>query len=337
MKFQSWSTFAKHLTESAPHHLSPIYLVIASCSYERRKVYDQILSALKKKDPHISSQFCDAQAVSLQEVVGQLNSRSLFGSSPVVVCDGLDQLKKSGWEPLLAYAERPSPFAFLILGSASARNTADLYLKGKKEVIVLDLSGEKPWERKTRLHHYLIEYAQKEGKTLAPDAAQYLLDHIGLELPNLEQEIIKLICYVGERRPISLSDVEKICAVEKSVGTWQLSEMIVWERAPALAPAGIDLSWLLPFLGQLRYQLQIGLQLAVMIDTHMLPGDMARQLPQLKGALFEKRVQAARQLGQAYFRSGLNHLFEIELLAKNSGGTAQLLFDLMTAKLARVR
>lgn len=71
-----------------------------------------------------------------------------------------------------------------------------------------------------------------------------------------------------------------------------------------------------------------------MLDTHMLVGDMAKQLPQLRGALFDKRMGVAKQRGQDYFRSGLHSLFEVELLAKNSGGTAQLLFDLLTAKLA---
>ncbi|MBS0652536.1 MAG: hypothetical protein JSR39_03320 [Verrucomicrobia bacterium] len=337
MKFQSWPAFGKHLSESTPNHLSPIYLIIAPCSYERKKICDMIIASLHKKDPHLTPQHCDAAAVSLNEVVDQLNSRSLFGSAPVVVCDGLDKLKKSGWEPLLTYAESPSSFSYLILGSSSAKNTADLYQKGKKELVVLDLSDEKPWDRKARFQRYMIEYALKDGKTLSPDAAQHLLDHIGLDLPSLEQELTKLICYVGERKAIAMSDVEQICAVEKTVSTWQLSEMVVWESKAVAPPPTIDLSWLLPFLGQLRYQLQIGLQLAVMIDTHMLPGDMAKQLPQLRGALFDKRMAVAKQRGQEYFRSGLKSLFEIELLAKNSGGTAILLFDLLTAKLAHAR
>ncbi|MBS0650448.1 MAG: hypothetical protein JSR93_04740 [Verrucomicrobia bacterium] len=337
MKFQSWPAFGKHLNESAPNHLSPIYLIIAPCSYERKKICDMIMAALHKKDPSLAPQHCDAAAASLNEVVDQLNSRSLFGSAPVIICDGLEKLKKSGWEPLLSYAENPSTFSYLILGSSSAKNTADLYQKGKKDLVVLDLSDEKTWDRKARFQRYLIEYALKEGKTLSPDAAQHLLDHIGLDLPSLEQELVKLICYVGDRKAIALNDVEQVCAVEKTVSTWQLSEMIVWEAKPAAPPPNIDLSWLLPFLGQLRYQLQIGLQLAVMNDTHMLPGDMAKQLPQLRGALLDKRLAVAKQKGQRYFRTGLQSLFEVEILAKNSGGSANLLFDLLTAKLAHAR
>lgn len=333
MKFQSWPAFGKHLKESTPDHLSPIYLIIAPCSYERRKICDKIVSCIKRQDPNVEPHHCDAAAVNFHEMIDQLNARSLFGSSTIVICDGLEKLKKSGWEPLLSYVQNPSLFSHLILGSASAKNTADLYQKGKKELVVLDLSDEKPWDRKARFHRYITEYALKEKKSLSPDAAAYLLEHIGLDLPCLEQELIKLICYVGERNVISMNDVTAICAVEKSLSTWQLSEMIIWEGKKVAPPLGIDLSWLLPFLGQLRYQLQIGLQLSVMSDAHMLIGDMARQLPQLKGALFDKRLAVAKQKGQNYFRMHLRHLFEIEMLAKNSGGTAQLLFDLLTAKL----
>ena len=124
MKFVSWPAFGKHLSESTPDHLSPVYLVIAPCSYERKKISDQILSALQKKDPSLEPQHCDAAAVSMQEVIDQLNSPSLFSPSSAVVCDGLDKLKKSGWEPLLTYAERPSRFSHLILGTSSAKNTS---------------------------------------------------------------------------------------------------------------------------------------------------------------------------------------------------------------------
>ncbi len=337
LKFQSWPAFGKHLNESTPNHFSPIYLIIVPCSYERKKICDTIIGSLRKKDPHLTQQHCDASAISLSEVIDQLNSRSLFSSASVVVCDGLEKLKKSCWEPLLAYAESPSSFSYLILGFSSAKNTADLCRKGKKELVALDLSEEKPWEKKARFQRYIIEYAVKEGKSLSPDAALYLLDHVGLDLSSLEQEMAKLVCYAGEDKAIVLNDVEQICTIEKTVSTWQLSEMIVWEAKAAAPPLSIDLSWLLPFLGQIRYQLQIGLQLAVMIDTHMLLGDMAKQLPQLKGAAFDRRVAVAKQRGHEYFRYGLQSLFEIEMLAKNSGGTASLLFDLLTAKLAFAR
>ncbi len=337
MKFQGWPAFAKHLSESTPDHLSPIYLVIAACSFERKKICDKIISALHKKDPQIIAQHCDAATDSLEGVVQQLNSRSLFGSSPVVVCDGLEKLKKSGWEPLLAYAGRPSPFAYLILGSASAKNTADLYQKGKKELVILDLSDEKAWDRKARLQRYLIEFAHREGKTLSPEAAQHLLEHVGLDLPNLEQELIKLLCYVGERNAIGIDDVLQICAVQKSFSTWQLSEMIVWENSAVAAPPAIDLPWLLPFLGQLRYQLQIGMQLATLLENHVEPSEISRQLPQLRGAIFDKRMSAARQRRASYFRQGLQRLFEIELMAKNNGATPGLLFDLFTTQLKQIR
>lgn len=297
-------------------------------------IFEQILAALRVGKKDLTASFCDALTTPLPVVIEQLNSLSLFGSMPTIIFDGLDQLKKSGWDPLFTYVEKPSRFAHLLLGSSQARNTAELYKKGKKELIVLDLSEEKAWDRKTRFQRYLVDQGLRAGKKLSLEAALHLIEQVGLDLPRLEQELIKLLCFVGDRNVIELKDIQDICTVEKHLSTWQLSEMIVWEKNQVSSPPAIDLAWLFPFLGQLRYQLQIGLQLAVMLDAHTLPGIMAKQLPQLRGPLLEKRMAVAKQWGQRYFRSGLLHLFEIELLAKNSGGTASLLFDLLTAKLA---
>jgi len=109
------------------------------------------------------------------------------------------------------------------------------------------MSGEKPWDRKARLERSLVLQAIGQGKALNSDAASYLLEHVGLDLAALEQEMLKLFCFVGERKQISLDDVCKICAAEKDINTWQLAEAIVWEMAPVKMEPLVDLSWLLPF------------------------------------------------------------------------------------------
>ncbi len=337
MKFSSWPAFCKHLADSAPDHLAPVYLVIAACRYERRKIFEKIFSTFKANQSDLDFTWYNAGEIPLSDAIVQLSSPSLFGPVPVIVFDGLDQLKKSDWDPLFAYVEKPPSLAHLLLGSAQTKNTAELYQKGKKELIVLDLSEEKVWDRKARVQRHLLELAQQHGKKLSLEGALYMIEQVGLDLSRLEQELIKLVCFIGERSAIEMQDIEMICSAEKHSSTWQLSEAIIWEKKSPSPPSAIDLAWLLPFLGQLRYQLQIGLQLAVMLDMHMLPGDMAKQFPQLRGALLDKRIGGAKQLGQQYFRSGLLSLFDIEMLAKQSGGTAPFLFDLLTAKLASGR
>lgn len=337
MKYQNWVSFEKHLNEAAPHHLSLVYLAVTSCSYERKKIFHEIVKAIQKKDKETSIESYDTAETSIDTVIDQLNSLPLFSGFRVVTLDGIDKLKKEGLESLATYSQRPSPFCFLILGASTAKNLTALYQKGKKEVIALDLSDEKPWDRKSRLERHLFLVAQKEGKSLNPDAAAYLLDHIGLNLANLEQEMLKLLCFVGERQKIGLDDVRKICPTEKSSNSWQLAESVIWETSLVKTEPLIDLSWLLAFIGQLRYQLQTGCQIASYLEQKMTPDEIGRLFPQMRGGLLDKRIASIKKLKTSYFRSSLHLLFDIELTAKNSSLSPALLLDLFLAKLHHLK
>jgi DNA polymerase-3 subunit delta len=322
LKFQTLASFEKHLGEASPDHLSSIYLAIAPCPFERKKIFTQIISAIEKKEA-VSPQFFDAD--SLDESIDALNSLSLFGGSTVVILDGLEKLKKKEWEPLLAYVAKPSSFAYLVIGAASGKRLSDLYTKGKKDIVALDLSEEKPWDRKARLQRHLVLFAQKEGKALTADAAAYLLEQAGLDLPGLEQEMIKLICYVGEKKPITLDDVKTISSAQKELNSWQLAEAIIWKEEPLPVDPSFDANMLFPLFGLLRFQLQQGLQI-----SHGFT-----DFPQLRGPALEKRIAAVRSRSPHFFSQALHQLFEIELLAKNSSFSPVLLLDLFIAHLSQ--
>ena len=56
------------------------------------------------------------------------------------------------------------------------------------------------------------ERAQREGKRIAAEAAEQLVRAVGTEMRPLEQEIIKLVCYIGERQTITTQDVSLVVA-----------------------------------------------------------------------------------------------------------------------------
>jgi DNA polymerase-3 subunit delta len=334
VKYQNWVSFEKHLSEAAPAHLSPIYLAVSNCSFERKKIFALVLSAIQKKDPRAVPLSYEASGADLKALFSQLNSPSLFGGASIIVLDEIDKLKKEGWEALYAYIEHPSSFSFLILGASPVKNLTTLYQKGKKELVALDLSDEKPWDRKARLQRYLVQSAHRENKTLNSDAAAYLLEHIGLDLSRLDQELLKLICFVGEEKQIRLEEVKAVCSGEKEVNTWQLAEMLVWEAGSLDIGKSIELSglsWLLPFIGQIRYQLQLGLQIAAYLEQGVSVSEVSQKFPQVRG--IDKRISSLRRYTSSYFRKALHALFDTELLAKNSSCNPALLLDLLIFKL----
>ena len=62
------------------------------------------------------------------------------------------------------------------------------------------------------LEGWIRERVQQEGKQIQSDAASQLLRAVGNEMLPLEQEIIKLVCYTGDRATITAKDVAQVVA-----------------------------------------------------------------------------------------------------------------------------
>jgi DNA polymerase-3 subunit delta len=331
MKYQNVQAFEKHLQEAFPEHLSRVYMVVGPCDFERKRLIERIVEVIKRKEADLSTVSYQTSNVALSQVFEQLNTRPMLGGQAMVILEEIEKLKKNDCEALAEYLARPSPFAYLILGGASLKGLGELYQKGKKELVLLDLSEEKPWDRERRLKEGLAWQASKAGKQLKADVAAYLLEWIGPDVPSLEQELSKLLCYVGERQKIELDDVRAISSSREKSGGWHLAESLVWTGASSPPPS--DLSSLFALIGQIRYHLELGAQFQALLELGVPPQEIATHLPQVRSASFDKFFPIARQKPSGYFQRGLSLLFELELGCKNSAGDPLLLFDLFTAKL----
>jgi DNA polymerase-3 subunit delta len=333
VKYQNLSAFEKHLQQAAKVHLSKVFLVVSSCPYERKKMIEKIVAAIRIEQQNIHMHVKEATQGPLEELIDGLNTASLLSGKQVLYLDNIDKLKKPGLATLAAYTAHPSPFAYLLLGANSSKNLADFYVKGKKELIVCDLSDEKPWDRKDRLKRTLVDEAARAGKRLNGDAVECLLENIGLNMPGLQQEIIKLITYVGQRQEVTLQDVHALCSMQKSTNLWQLAEAIVWKEGLPRIDETVDLTMLLALFSQLRLQLQQGLVLAVLVERGAAQEEIVHYLPALKPAQLDKMLVLVKRRQSIFFKRALAILFDLELMAKNSSFEPGLILDLILAKI----
>jgi len=331
VKFSSIAAFDKHLNEAYPDHLASIFLLVAPDDYERRKNIDKISALVQKKDPTVRIVRLSGLESPLEQVKGELLTPSLWGGLTLVIYEAVDKVKHNA---LLGdfFAHFP-PGVHLVLGASGFKAVSELYQKGKKDVVVLDLSDEKPWEKERRLQDWLIEQTRLRQKTLNSDVVQYLMEHLGPDLATLDQELSKLLCYVGEKPRIELDDAKAICGTRDLVTGWQLAEKIVWDRPTGIGEKLSDMGFLFPFLGQLRYHLQLGFRLAELIEQKATSSDIKHHFPSLRPQQLEKFSQQAKVRKPFFFRRGLNQLYRLEFASKSSPLDIGVLFDVFQAKL----
>lgn len=320
MKFQQWEPFEKHLKEALSHHLSPIYAISVKEDEERRLLLDQtkgLLRSLSGADILF--------AKTAEEAALHLQTTSLFGTLPIALFDG-------DCTPFSAYV--PKEEGHLILASSENNPLQALYTKHKREMIWLDLTGEKPWDKKPRLERFIVKQLQSAGKRFTGATVQSFLERGGGHTRLLESEINKLLCYVAERPEVTPEDVSAIGIPVAQGEGFALAEEIVWSEGRGCQLAISDLSTLLPLIGQLRYLLEQGLVISALKEQGRNAYEIGDELPKLAPRVIDKVLKRLGDKGSRYFVEGLKALFALELGAKNSEAAPQILFDRFRAQLS---
>ncbi len=314
MKYQNLQAFKKHLKEAFPAHLSRVYMVISPDAMERRRIVEQIALMLLKGGGEKRVFSCVSEK-NVSQAFELLHTRPLFEQRWIVLLDGIDHLKKGELLALASYAASPSNFAYLIMSAEEAPSSKEFYEQTKKELILLDMSGEKPWEKKTRVKEWLIAEAAREKKVLDDEAALFLLEHVGVERAALEQELFKLLTFAHERPRLTLAEVKTISSYAQQTSLWKLAEQLVWEDKVLSRQPPEDVSGLLAFITHVRTQVEMG----------------------LRGGVAQKHQATVKRRGPEFFSRALAVLFESEMQAKSLSLPAHLLWDLLVSKIRALK
>jgi DNA polymerase-3 subunit delta len=82
-----------------------------------------------------------------------------------------------------------------------------------------------------KLAGWCSEWANTQyGKQLLAPAAQLLVDLIGAEMGQLDQELQKLVTYVGTRARIESNDVDQLVGRSRSENTWKIFDAVAEGR-----------------------------------------------------------------------------------------------------------
>lgn len=136
-------------------------------------------------------------------VVGRAETLPVMAKRRVVAVSDIDRWKAGEHERLLHYLKNPSKGTVLLLASSKLdrRTNFAKTLEALKQVWRFR-KLERPELAKT-----LTAHARKEGKKLAPAAAEELVVRAGEDLRLLLTELGKLIAFVGDRDTIGEEDV----------------------------------------------------------------------------------------------------------------------------------
>lgn len=339
MRYDNLRAFEKHLEGAKPHHFSPLYFIVGKDAFDCQEAIKLLLRFLlpSQESKELTLSQFEGPLVEERELGNALYNFSFFAKIRVIWIEQADKLKKSIQENLEKYFAHPSSGHYLLLSCSGWQKNTSFYKAAEKEGIILDFAELKPWEKEQKLAEWLNKQATASRKLISYPVCQSLIKRIGNDQSLLKQEIEKLICYSGEKKEITLQDVEAVCPLQSVETIWQLGEALFRRDTPAALHMTSSLlaegQSLLPLLRQIRSQFQTEIQISLLLAQGKGGAEIAQEFPYLKGQILDRHIRYAQQYGVEGFKRGLLALDATEIRVKNSSIDETILAELLILKL----
>lgn len=325
MRFLNINSLKKHFENSAIEKIK-VYLIVMPDIYEREKIFNFILKKINIKKFNLSKFSSDSK---LSQIINTFQSPSFLGGEPLIIIDDIENFSKQDIQNFNSFVKNNE--TYLIIGSQSRQQSSILYSTIEKKGVVFDLTGEKIWEKEKRIANFIVEKCINSQKNISSIVIDALFEKVGLDLALVEQEIDKLITYIGDKKSIELEDVENICPVNMTQSVWQIAEEIVWEKI-TFDNLTIDANFFHLLLSAIRYQLETGYKIASLIEDKKLQ-DLSVHFPKIYPRSLEKKKEIATYYKTDFYKKALKELFEIDLLSKTININFSFLLDILKTKL----
>ena len=222
--------------------LAPGYIFIGDEAFFRKRCRDAILQHLVPAEVRELSLYdMDLSEVELREVLDRARTPSLMSPFQVFFVRGIKNLYGRGkhdeeFAVIEEYFKDPNPAALLIFVAdhisipADARRM-DLTDKERYERIRETLGEFVPVLEFARVEEndavkWAVDTASAEGVKLDTDAARELVDSLGGDMMMVANELEKLVLFVGEKKRITLGDVETLVLAAKQRSFYELTDAI---------------------------------------------------------------------------------------------------------------
>jgi len=189
----------------------------------KQEAYDQLRTALTDVHGDIEPILFDGQTVPLADVLDELRTFSLMQSHKLVVVDEADQFVKRFREAMERYAKDPVDSGTLVLRSVRW-NKGNLDKAIAKVGAIVKCDALKPYEAvqwvtdRARRHH---------GTAIDRDAAQLLVERLGVHLMKLDTELGKLSVMAGQGNAIDSETVMAATGRASDEQAWVVQEAVL--------------------------------------------------------------------------------------------------------------
>ena len=249
---KSFALTERFISDVSTGKLKPGYVFLGDEAFFRKKCREAIIKHLVPDGMReFSYHELDMDQIGIHEILDQARTPSLMASFQVFFVRGVKSLYGRGkhdaeFAAIEEYFRNPNPDALVIFVADHISIPSDLRRMEMTDKERAERIRETLGEFVTIVEfarvdeaeavRWITELAARDSVKVESDAARELVDALGGDMMMISGELEKLILYVGEKRRITLGDVETMVLAAKQRTLYELTDAIsAKDRPRALA------------------------------------------------------------------------------------------------------
>jgi len=328
----TFDALLEHLRRAAP---LPVYALVGDEPFARSQAIGALRSAiLGDADPDLAlSQYLGSEVGDAAALLDELRTPPFLAPRRLVVVEDAAPFVARARDVLVAYLAKPSATGTLVLTLDKLPRNEKLGRAVREAGLVVACLPPREYE----LPRWIAARVRSHGKRMDSPAARRLAECVGVNLPILEQSLVKLALYVGARDVITAGDVEALVEDLPATTIFKLTDA-VGNRDAAKALRVLDSliaqshepSYI---ISMIRWALERLINARTLLDLDQTPDAIARVLRMRPGYFLDQTLQQARRRTHPEFLRGFALLLQADVDSKTSTANPRDLLEHLLIRL----
>jgi DNA polymerase-3 subunit delta len=295
----------------------------------------ELLDELLEPEQRMTGLFSvDGDEAAIAEVLDELRTTPFLTDKRVVAIRGADGFVSKHRDILEKYFEKPAATGILVLTVSSWDARTRLAKMLPKVGTLIELTPPPRW----KLPEHLVQHASGKYKVrLNTDAAEMLIELIGEELPQLYNEVEKLVLFTRGEAAIRVDHVEALTGHHRIYDAFEVIDAMIGGHVGQAVSRlrnmfEEDKSAEYTAVGAFAFHLRRMFQAKVLLEKRTNPDTIAKQL-RIWGNK-DRFFDQLRRISLVQIAAFLEELAAIDHATKTGQGQAPVLIEQLVLKLA---
>jgi len=313
----TYQTLPALLQRGAP---LPAYAIVGEEPFARSQAVQALRRAiLEDAPPDLAlSQYTGSETPDPPQLFDELRTPPFLAPRRLVILDDAAAFVNRAKDALVNYLAKPSGTGTLVLVLDKLAKNEKLY-KAISAVGMI-VACEPP--REYQLPEWITARAREHRKRIDPPAARRLAECVGVNLPILDQSLVKLALYVGPREAITEADVDALVEDLPITTIFKLTDAVGTKDAPKalrvldnLLAQNAEPAYL---VSMIRWALERLINARTLLDAGATPAQISATLHMSPGYFLDQTLAQARRRTRNELLRGFALLLQADLDTKTS-------------------